>query len=735
MFSSISNVGIRARLLAGFALICLLLAATVGFTVYAMSDIAARVEQVVGLRAPVAIASTQLVGNLYSTLSTLRGYLLTGNAQDKQARAAMWSELDQTASQFDRMAAGFTSPENKAIWGEAKALIAAFRIAQAKAESVAFTPDAYPATKLLSTEVAPLIATMFGEVTRMINEEETLEATAERKHLLKTLADVRGNLAAAGSQLRLYVASGEAADREKFAPPLANFKSALASVKAQKHLLTPTQSAAFEVIAVAANKFAPLPDRIFAIRQSPQWNAPVFTLTDEAAPRAARILELLDGKKVADGVRSGGIKTNQQALLAADSAIAAHEVDTLLLALWFLLAIGLGMGIAISALVARSITRPIAELVQDSERLSGGDTTVAFRTAARGDEISHVAGAVAKFRDNVIAQQQAARDFAIEVEAREAMNRNMESAVEEFRATSSGLLTMVGENAGIMRRTAQALTGIAGEATLQAVSAASASEETATNVQTVAAAAEELTSSIQEIGRQIELSNSTVRSAGTITARSESEIEGLVHAAQSISSVVDLIQAIAAQTNLLALNATIEAARAGDAGRGFAVVAQEVKSLAEQTAKATGEIAHHIQGIQSSTGSAVASVKEVAVAMRRIDEVTTAIASAVEQQGAATREISQNVQMAAAGTQTLASSISTVNAAIGETSRSAEHVLDASGKVSGAAERLATEVQAFFVRLRSGPLERREANDLNYKGPERRAEGVRNGTAKARNAA
>lgn len=198
MFASISNVGIRSRLLAGFGLICLLLAATVGYTVYAMSDISARVKKVVDLRAPVAIASTQLVGNLYSTLSTLRGYLLTGDAQGKQNRASMWTELDQTSRTFDRMAEGFTSPGNKAMWSEARALIAEFRQAQARAESVAFTPDAYPATKLLSAEAAPLIATMFGEVTGMINEEETLEASPERKHLLKTLADVRGNLAAAG---------------------------------------------------------------------------------------------------------------------------------------------------------------------------------------------------------------------------------------------------------------------------------------------------------------------------------------------------------------------------------------------------------------------------------------------------------------------------------------------------------------------------------------------------------
>jgi methyl-accepting chemotaxis protein len=384
------------------------------------------------------------------------------------------------------------------------------------------------------------------------------------------------------------------------------------------------------------------------------------------------------------------------------------------------------LGLLGGFVVARfGIVNPMVELVQDAERLSGGDTSVAFKTASRADEIGLVAAAASKFRDNVVAQQEAATKFAKEVEERAALNRNMESAVEGFRSTAGELLSTVGENAGIMKQTAEALTGISSEATQQAAAAAAASEQTATNVQTVAAAAEELTSSIQEIGRQIELSNSTVRSAGAVTARSEAEIEGLAQAAQRISSVVDLIQAIAAQTNLLALNATIEAARAGEAGRGFAVVAQEVKSLAEQTANATKEIGQHIAGIQTSTASAVASVKEVGVAMRQIDEVTTAIASAVEQQGAATREISQNVQMAASGSQTLASTISTVNTAIGETNRSADHVLDASGKVSTAAEQLAREVQEFFVKLRNGPMERREEDDPNFKGPNRRSGGAR----------
>jgi methyl-accepting chemotaxis protein len=731
MFRFTSNASIRSRLLAGFGLICVLLACAVGYSAYAVSDLSAKFRRIVELRAPVAITSTQLVSNLYSTLASLRGYLLTGDAAGKQSRAAMWTELDQTAREFDRLAATFTRSDNIALWTEAKALIAEFHAAQDKAEAVAFTPDAYPATKLLSTEAAPLIAAMFAEITRMIDEEGALEATAERKHLLKTMADVRGNLAASGSQLRLYVASGEPVDREKFAGPYSNFKNALAAVKTQNALLSSTQKTAFDAIVRASETFAPLPDKIFAIRQSPQWNAPVFLLATEAAPRAGKILDLLDGKKRSDGTRGGGLKTNQQEMLVRDTVDVGQQVQALLLAEWLLLALGLGLGIGIAVLVAHSITCPIAELVSDSARLSDGDTSVDFKTAERGDEIGDVARAAARFRDNVIAQQQSASNYVRESEAREAMNLNMESAVEAFRTTSTGLLALVDDNVLVMKNTAQALGGIASHATDQAASAAGASETTAANVQTVAAAAEELASSIVEIGRQIELSNSTVRNANATTARSESEIESLAQAAQSISSVVDLIQAIAAQTNLLALNATIEAARAGDAGRGFAVVASEVKSLAEQTAKATQEIGQHVQGIQNSTSSAVASVKEVAAAMRLIDEVTTAIASAVEEQGAATREISQNVHLAANGTRTLAVNISAVNGAIEETSQSADRVRDASNNVSDTAEKLATEVQTFFVRLRNGSLDRRERDDPNYRGPERRSRDGQRGTNRA----
>jgi methyl-accepting chemotaxis protein len=351
--------------------------------------------------------------------------------------------------------------------------------------------------------------------------------------------------------------------------------------------------------------------------------------------------------------------------------------------------------------VIRSITRPIAELVADAKRLSAGDASVTFETAERGDEIGSVARSVALFRNNVLAQQMHADENVRLAKDREERGKRVEAAVEVFRTAAGHALDAVDQNAAVMRETAQGLSHVAADASGQAEVAAAASQETSNNVQTVAAAAEELAVSIQEISRQVGQAAGVVRQAGTITDASAAQIETLASAGLRIGAVVELIQAIAAQTNLLALNATIEAARAGEAGRGFAVVASEVKSLAGQTAKATEEIAQQVTEIQTSTKSAVQSVRDVARAMQEIDQVTAAIAGAVEQQGAATRNISQNVQLAATGSRTLAGSIDTVNTAIGETKTSAGAVLSASDALSQEAKRLGQEVQNFLVELRA----------------------------------
>ena len=217
----------------------------------------------------------------------------------------------------------------------------------------------------------------------------------------------------------------------------------------------------------------------------------------------------------------------------------------------------------------------------------------------------------------------------------------------------------------------------------------------------MAAASEELASSVGEISRQVEASARIAGEAVEQAQKTDARISQLSQAASRIGDVVDLIQTIAGQTNLLALNATIEAARAGEAGRGFAVVASEVKTLAEQTAKATGEISQQIADIQSATKDSVTAIKEIGATIGRISEISSTIASAVEEQGAATQEISRNVQRAAEGTSQVATDISDVQRGASETGAASSQVLSAAQSLSNESKRLKQEVGKFMATVRA----------------------------------
>ncbi|WP_425450191.1 methyl-accepting chemotaxis protein [Virgifigura deserti] len=395
---------------------------------------------------------------------------------------------------------------------------------------------------------------------------------------------------------------------------------------------------------------------------------------------------------VSDVIENTAQEAERSANGTADRAKSALAVTGLLAVVAF-------GGLSVAMIGA--IVKPIRRMTAAMGILAQGDTAVEIPARDRGDEIGQMAGAMQVFKDNAIEAARLAAQEAEEQAAKERRAVLLEELIGNFHASIGGVVATLSQAAAELETAATTMSSLAEETGRQSTAVAAAAEQTSANVQTVASAAEELSSSVVEVGRQVSKSTGIATQAVDEATRTNSDVKGLAEAAQKVGDVVKLINDIAEQTNLLALNATIEAARAGEAGKGFAVVASEVKSLANQTAQATEEIAGQIAAIQTATNGAVTAIGGIGATIGQIAEITTTIASAVEEQGAATQEIARNAQQAAVGTTDVSGTITGVNAAAGETGKAAGQVLAASGQLARQSETLRAEVDRFLEQVRA----------------------------------
>jgi methyl-accepting chemotaxis protein len=349
------------------------------------------------------------------------------------------------------------------------------------------------------------------------------------------------------------------------------------------------------------------------------------------------------------------------------------------------------------------ISRPLTQLNGALGRMAAGELDIEIPGAARGDEVGDMAKTVVVIRKNAEQKARAEAEAKANQDQIAAKQRkaDMIKLADDFESAVGEIVETVSSASTELEASATTLTATAERAQQLTTAVAAASEEASTNVQSVASATEEMASSVNEISRQVQESARMAGAAVEQARKTNDRVGELSKAASRIGDVVELINTIAGQTNLLALNATIEAARAGEAGRGFAVVASEVKALAEQTAKATGEIGQQITGIQAATQESVGAIKEISGTIERLSEISSTIAAAVEEQGAATQEISRNVQQAAQGTQQVSSNITDVQRGACETGTASSQVLSAAQLLSGDSNRLKLEVGKFLNSVRA----------------------------------
>jgi methyl-accepting chemotaxis protein len=422
-----------------------------------------------------------------------------------------------------------------------------------------------------------------------------------------------------------------------------------------------------------------------ASKAAARLKADCLPLVDKAIQAQAKLTDelLAEAARTSEGMTADANASIRMVLIIAGGGLFA----SLAAALW--------IGIA-------GLAQPIGTLMAVMDMFSKGEFSASVPGTGRRDEIGEMSRAVEVFKTNGLeVERMRTAQQAIEMQnaelRRTEMNKlasDFESAVGEIIDTVSSASTELEASAGTMSATAE-------RAQQLTTTVAAASEQASANVQSVASATEEMASSVNEIGRQVQESAKIAGDAVEQARSTNDRVGELAKAAARIGAVVELINTIAGQTNLLALNATIEAARAGEAGRGFAVVASEVKALAEQTAKATGEIGQQIASIQTATQESVGAIKEIGNTIGRMSEIAAMIASAVEEQGAATQEISRNVQQAAQGTMQVSSNIVDVQRGASETGAASSQVLTAAQSLSRDSNRLKLEVGKFIDTVRA----------------------------------
>jgi methyl-accepting chemotaxis protein len=665
---SFLNLRIRGRLYGGFGALVLFCAALAGFAVMQLGAIHTEVASLT-VQSKNTIRVTEIAAELQGTRRALLRYTFD---QDEASFAEAEKRMSKIADLLEEGIKTSISEERRAHYKEAIK-----DIAELKAKRLALgdaVKQMLAGRNLLFTDGDQMAADVQKFVDAADKTDFSHEANAlETKVLVLRVANWRMLATRDAKGLANFKTNFEKAQQQIAALEKANLPSSLAA------LLAPVKT--------GVSKYAEAFDK----------TGPNLLLGDELyykaiTPVIVGIIGKMETAKAGIGQAFEKIATETEDRISNTTVTQEMVAGAAVL-----------IGLLIAFFIARGIIGPLSGLTSGMKELAGGNFGVVLPGLDRKDEVGDMAQAVETFK--VKAAEKAREEAEVKVKqdlvAAQQRKADMIKLADTFESAVGEIIETVSSASTELEASASTLTSTAERAQELTTMVAAASEEASTNVQSVASATEELTSSVNEISRQVQESSRMAGDAVDQARKTNDRVGELSKAAARIGDVVELINTIAGQTNLLALNATIEAARAGEAGRGFAVVASEVKALAEQTAKATGEIGQQIAGIQAATQESVNAIKEISGTIEKLSEISSTIAAAVEEQGAATQEISRNVQQAAQGTQQVSSHITDVQRGASETGSASSQVLSAAQMLSGDSNRLKLEVGKFLNTVRA----------------------------------
>jgi methyl-accepting chemotaxis protein len=678
----LKNLKLAWKIGAGYAMIGLVLVVAVFTTVWQVERTEEVLDRLIDTRSPALLSGLMMLNGVNHSLGSLRGWVILGEASFKENHAVAWSEeINPSFNLLKELSPSRTDPNLMESMKKIDSMLEKFRQYQKEIEDIAQTPENTPATKMLLEEGFPLVDIMESAITRMIEIETKLEATADRKALLGTMADVRGTLAMSGSSIRAYLISGDEKFKKNFEKLWEKNEMNLKILISDSTLLTPEQHQLLKKFAEARNQIAPLPSKIFEIRGGNEWNLAHAWLNEKAVPISREIKKELDSM----------IAAHKQMMKSEQTAL-KHRIRDLETVEWILMFAGLAICAAAGWHITRGITRPLNEAVGVSNRLSRGDITADFISRSqtpdgeRNDETGQLLEAMKKMtlslREIIREVSDATDKLSGASEELSSISVQMSSSAEETNAqaafvasASEQVAESVSNVAASAKEASLSVSNIAAmteemsstfgnmvksarRTSENANNMAQSTEDISAGIHTAAAAVEEMTASLNEVAKHTSQASGVSRNANRRTRDVNAKMGALVSASKQIGKIVGIIKDIADQTNLLALNATIEAAGAGEAGKGFAVVASEVKELARQSADATDEIAEQIDQIQKSINEAVEAIGDINKIINELAGINESIATSAEEQTATANELSKTMSSNAASVRSVAENVS-----------------------------------------------------------------------------